>query len=361
MKIWFVLGCLVAGSSIGIINYLLVKLVLLKRLRRISDVAIEIAAKDLRHECTIQSNDIIGDIVHSFNAMVKTMRDMIQQIRAGIQQLDSAAGRMQSMSTETKQDVGHQHSELEQLAQSIVYLRNTVANVVGSAEEASEAANQAENKTHEGKTVMEATRSSIQTLADEVNRAGSSIDTLQEDSKSIVTVLDVITDIAEQTNLLALNAAIEAARAGEQGRGFAVVADEVRVLASRTQESTQEIQSIIKRLQGSTLAAVSVMSEGVEQAKHSVDQFSRAGETLQDITTAVSAISNMNGQIVMNASSQEDIVGEINRTVQVLGQLTDKTAHSAEDAARSSDTINNFTRQLKHLLSEFKLEGETAN
>jgi methyl-accepting chemotaxis protein len=360
MKIWFVLGCLVAGSTIGLSNYLLVKMVLLKRLRRIADIANEIANRDLRHECVIESHDLIGDIVQSFNAMVRTMRGMINEIRNGTRQVETAALKMQEMSSETQSDVARQHSELSQLNQSVEHLLNTVSNVVASADDASKTAGEAQSRTSEGMTVMETTRTSIQTLADEVNNAADSITNLQEDSKAIETVLDVITDIAEQTNLLALNAAIEAARAGEQGRGFAVVADEVRTLASRTQESTQEIQSIIKRLQGSTSTAVSVMQQGVDQAKHSVEQFGFAGESLRGITDSVSTINSMNNQIVMNASSQEDIVGEISRNVQTLGEITDKTADSAEYAANSSDTLNTFTRQLNQLVSQFRLDSSTA-
>jgi methyl-accepting chemotaxis protein len=360
MKIWFVLGCLAAGSTIGISNYLLVKLVLLKRLRRIADIANEIANRDLSRECVIESRDLIGDIVQSFNAMVRTMRSMIHEIRTGIRQVETAALKMQEMSSETQSDVARQHSELAQLNQSVEHLLNTVANVVASAEDASNTAGEAQSRTSDGLAVMETTREAIQGLADEVNHAADSITNLQEDSRAIVTVLDVITDIAEQTNLLALNAAIEAARAGEQGRGFAVVADEVRTLASRTQESTQEIQSIIKRLQGSTSTAVSVMQEGVDKAKNSVEQFGFAGESLQGITQSVSDINAMNSQIVMSASSQEDIVGEINRNVQALGQITDKTASSAEYAANSSDSLNTFTRQLNQLVSQFKLEVGTA-
>jgi len=357
MKIWFVIGCLAAGSSIGLFNYYLVKVIVLRRLRRIADVANEIANRDLRHECVIESRDLIGDIVNSFNAMVRTMRDMIYEIRTGIHQVETAAIKMQDMSSETQSEVGRQHAELTQLTQSVDHLLNTVSNVVASSEDASRAAGEAASRTDEGRAVMETTRSTIQGLADEVNRAASSITELQEDSKAIETVLDVITDIAEQTNLLALNAAIEAARAGEQGRGFAVVADEVRTLASRTQESTQEIQSIIKRLQGSTSTAVGVMKLGVEQARQSVEQFASAGESLQAITLSVNDINGMNSQIVMNATSQEDIVGEISRNVQTLGQITDKTAASAEYAANSSDTLNTFTRQLDQLISQFKLDG----
>lgn len=355
MKIWFVLGCLVAGSTIGISNYLLVRVVLLKKLRRIAVVANQIAGHDLRHECVIESNDLIGDIVSSFNSMVRTMRNMIQEISQGIQQVDVSANKMQAMASETRSDVSRQHTELEQLNHSMNQLMTTVVNVVESAETASQTANKAEQQTEGGLSVMESTRATITGLADEVNRAAASIDMLQADSKAIETVLEVITDIAEQTNLLALNAAIEAARAGEQGRGFAVVADEVRTLASRTQESTQEIQSIIKRLQNSTSTSVEVMKLGVEQAKDSVDQFARAGESLHGISESVASINGMNSQIVMNASSQQDIAAEINRNVQTLGEINRKTAASAEDAANSSDSLNTFTRQLERLVSQFQL------
>jgi methyl-accepting chemotaxis protein len=356
LKFWFVVGCLVAGSSIGIINYILVKLVLVKKLRRISDIANEIAGKDLRHECVIESHDVIGEIVGSFNAMVKTMRSMIAEIEAGLQKLQQASSQMQSLSDETHNDVDKQFHELSQLKGSMEYLITTAENVVGSAEQASESTEQAEQRSHAGLEIMTITSGSIQALVSEINQASSSLNELTQHNQEIGRMLEVITDIAEQTNLLALNAAIEAARAGEAGRGFAVVADEVRTLASRTQESVVEIQNVINRLHGSTENAVQVMEGSVKQAEQSVSQFSSAADALDGIAKVVTGINSMNQQIVMNASSQQDLAGEISANVSALDSLTRKSADAAQHAAQSSSGLNQLTTQLGNMVSQFKLK-----
>lgn len=356
MKLWFVLGCLMAGITIGVVNYLLTKLVLLKKLRRIADVTNKIAEQDLRFECTVESHDLIGEIINSFNRMVRNMRQMISELELTTKSLDSASINLNGMSSSTSGDVSEQENQLAQLSSSMQSLLSTVANVAASVEAASDAAMTAEDKTASGRSIMEDTRTTIVGLADEVNRAGESLHHLEHDSRAIETVLTVITDIAEQTNLLALNAAIEAARAGEQGRGFAVVADEVRTLASRTQESTQEIQSIIKRLQASTSTTVKVMSQGVELAKRSVEQFSHADESLTQIALSVNSISDTNNQIVMNVSSQEGIVSAIEDNVSTLAEITRKTSVSAESVATSSHGLSQLTRQLKGLLDPFETD-----
>jgi len=191
-------------------------------------------------------------------------------------------------------------------------------------------------------------------LASEVENAADVIDKLRQDSENIGTVLDVIKGIAEQTNLLALNAAIEAARAGEQGRGFAVVADEVRTLASRTQESTQEIQEMIERLQSRSSDAVNVMEQGRSRAEKTVDQAAMAGDSLDAITNSVASINEMNTLIAAASEEQSSVSEEINRNVVNINSLADDSVQGAQQTTSESEALAALAQRLQDLVSQFK-------
>ena len=202
---------------------------------------------------------------------------------------------------------------------------------------------------------MQQASNSIDELANEVESAASVIQQLASDSDSIGTVLDVIKGIAEQTNLLALNAAIEAARAGEQGRGFAVVADEVRTLAGRTQESTQEIEAMIDKLQSGAKNAVTAMEAGQEKASIGVAQTKQAGEALAAITRAVTTISDMNTHIASSAEEQSATTEEMNKNIININQLADQTANSAQQSTAASAELSKLATDLQNLVSQFKI------
>jgi methyl-accepting chemotaxis protein len=226
--------------------------------------------------------------------------------------------------------------------------------MVDSAGMAADATAQADDEARAGAEVVRLTIKQINTLADAVGHAAEVIHRLEADSSEIGKVLDVIGGIAEQTNLLALNAAIEAARAGEQGRGFAVVADEVRSLASRTQDSTSEIQAMIERLQSGAHEAVKVMKSGREQASSSVEQASHAGESLQTIAAAVARIRDMNQHMADAARQQGEVASEINRNLATITEVAEQTAEGAASLDQASSQLSGMSHKLQSLVGHFK-------
>ena len=291
----------------------------------------------------------------SLRELITSLRSQVGSITDDAKKVSAAAEQLADVTQQTHEAVMQQHQETERVATSTSDL-TTAANVVArNAENAVTAANDAQHEALTGKEVVGATVASIEDLAREVNHAAEVIQKLEADSADIGKVLDVIKGIAEQTNLLALNAAIEAARAGEQGRGFAVVADEVRTLAGRTQDSTREIQLIIERFQGGAHAAVEVMTKGRERAKLSVQQAAKAGASLETITQAVVAISDMNREISEAAKQQSELADAINKSVVNISRIADKTTEGAKRTTESSDALSGLSEHLKAMVSRFKV------
>ena len=310
---------------------------------------------DLTRRLSTPSNDAIGRLVTGFNTFMDKLQGIIREITGSTSQLATAAEEMSSISHESNEGVSKQQAQTEQVAAAMNEMTATVTEVARHAEAAAEAAKHASEEAQSGSTVVQNTVSAINSLASEVNGASEVIRQLETDSENIGSVVEVIHGISEQTNLLALNAAIEAARAGEQGRGFAVVADEVRTLASRTQESTKEIQAMIERLQSGTRQAVEVMSRGSEQAETSVEQASKASESLTAITEAVTIINDMNNQISSAASEQGAVASEINQNINVISEIGEQTSQGAQQTATASQEMAQLAAQLQGLVGQFKV------
>ena len=310
---------------------------------------------DLTKRIKVRGKDEIAMLAKSFNFFITKVHSTVADVADSTDELNEAAEKMQSLVDSTERDIKTQRTETEHVSGSMNRLLHAVENVSEHAENASSVAQEADLQAEKGQQVVNQTIESIETLAGDVSQAATVIHGLENGSNDIGTVLDVIKGIAEQTNLLALNAAIEAARAGEQGRGFAVVADEVRSLASRTQESTEEIESMIERLQSGAREAVKVMNEGTEQAKQSVSQASEAGIALQDITTAVNNIAQLNVQIAEASRQQHDVTEEINQSMTNINQVADATAEGSVELDKSSASLNQLSGNLTKTLGQFQI------
>ena len=310
---------------------------------------------DLSRRLAHDSQDEVGEIVEEFNAFVAKLQTIIMDVVRSSNELNKTSADMLDVVGQAEKGVLQQQDETMHVATAMSQMSATVQEIARNAASAAEAADQADKETSQSKQVVTQTKQSINLLANEVEKATQVIHQLELDSDNIGTILDVIRDIADQTNLLALNAAIEAARAGEQGRGFAVVADEVRSLASRTQDSTQQIREMIEKLQGGANNAVTVMETGSSQAQLSVQQATQAEESLEVVTRAVATINEMNMQIASAAEEQSAVSAEINRNVHNISQGSEETAHGVRRATELSGAVTEESNQLLALMNKFRV------
>ena len=353
------LGVMVTGVTVFILILLgwttasSIGIALASLLKSLKDIAS--GDGDLTKRIQKKSNDELGDVVDSFNLFVEKLHHSIGDVVNSIQPLTSLSADLGALTSETLMITGNQNRATEAVSLVVEEMVSSVQAVSNHASSASEAANEADKAAKDGREIVNKTVASINSLAAEVEHAGEVIRKLEADTENVGTILDVIKGVADQTNLLALNAAIEAARAGEQGRGFAVVADEVRTLASRTQDSTQEIQKVIEELQAAARSAVDVMGQSKQRAKTSVEQAAQTGESLTAITERVEAINQMNMQIANAAEEQERAAYSIKENVIGIKETSETAIQSIQKVEIASASLVDISSNLESITGDFKV------
>ncbi|MEF1289989.1 methyl-accepting chemotaxis protein [Vibrio sp. M260118] len=309
---------------------------------------------DLSQRISSNSKDEVGQLAAGFNVFVSKIQNTIEQV------IDSAAsvrvemGNLATVAQSIAGSTNQQQRESEAVAAAVHEMQVTSQSVSDNASNAAHASHSANQEVQSANLVLESTVNSIRELAADIENASGVVHTLDQDVANIASILDVICGIAEQTNLLALNAAIEAARAGEQGRGFAVVADEVRSLASRTQHSTGEIQSMIERLQAGAEQAVKVMQASKDSSDSTIESAQSATESLNEILTAISRMNDMNTQIATAASQQSSVSDNVSSNVQKIADNSSTTVVMVQNADQAISTLENQCERLDQLVSQFK-------
>ena len=340
---------------VGIFIYFLSKAIITP-IKSLSEV-MERAQKDndLSVRAKIEVQDEIGAMSQAFNAMTEQFQALLGEVANAVNSVSAAAEELSVITDQTGKGVSKQQSDTEQVATAMNEMTATVQEVARYSEEAAEASRSSDEQTQHGKQVVVKATDGIKALAGNVESSALAIQQLRKETDNIGTVLTVIQDIAEQTNLLALNAAIEAARAGDSGRGFAVVADEVRTLAQRSQKSTEEIQTIIERLQAGAKQSVLSMEEGKQQANLTVSEAEAVGEVLDAIAGAVSAIRDMNTHIASAAEEQSAVAEEINQNVSNIAHVAEENAEASRQTTDTSVSLASLASQLQQLMARFKI------
>ncbi len=350
-----VIGSLIA-LTIGVIISLSLSRIITEPLKRVVNRAKEVADGNLTGSMLkVSGNDELAELTNSINSMSQSLQNLIMQVSSATSELVAASVQLDKTAENTTQSMGIQRKETEMVATAMNEMSSTIQEVARSASEAAASADQADSDAAEGRGVVMQSMESIHTLAENINVAVDTINKLGENTKGVDDIIEVISAIAEQTNLLALNAAIEAARAGEQGRGFAVVADEVRTLAARTQKSTEEIRTMLGILKTDADEAVKVMDTGYSEAQHCVSQANNANESLVKITDAVTQINDMNAQIATASEEQSMVAEEMNRSIVKVDSESEMALGNTRETSAAAGQVGELAQNLQGLIAKFKV------
>ncbi len=344
----------VVALAIGIGAALLITRAIITPLNQLVDHASKVADGDLRQNISTDRKDELGRLMMAMQVMTENLRHTIKEVSDGISQIASASEELSAVTEQTSTGANQQLDETDQVATAMNEMTATVQEVAKNAESAATSASDSDDQAKEGHQIVTSAMTQIEALSTDVGNSANLITRLREDSTNIGKILDVIRSIAEQTNLLALNAAIEAARAGEQGRGFAVVADEVRALAKRTHDSTGEIETLVNTLQEGTNEAAESMHNNSDSAESAVEVTRKAGESLANIAQSVSSIQAMNLQIATAVEEQTSVAEDISEGVVNIREVTDQSATASNQIAASSSDLARLGGDLQRTVEKFR-------
>jgi len=355
MQAWFVVGCVIAGLMMGAVNYWVMNTVLVTKLRRISHVASAIAKRDLSFTCAMESHDTLGEIIQSFNDMAAALRELISTASELSSEVRIDTDSISTQSGQIHRRVDQMNGRAGEISSAISNLENAIVDICKRTQLASEQASEAKRTALNGVGVARASLAGMERIHDTVNNATTSVEKLGRSSQEVGAIVAVIKEIADQTNLLALNAAIEAARAGEQGRGFAVVADEVRKLAEKTTQATAEISKMIQNIQAETRQAIDAIGQGMTEANAGVGHAREAGSALETIAGSVTEVTTQVGEISQAAESQRHAADLVRANLQAIEQLNSDTLGDTERGVSLTATLASRANKLDAAVKSFRL------
>lgn len=352
---WFVLGCFIAGLLIGAANYWMMNLLLVSKLRRIAQVAGAIANKDLSRLCNLRSHDTIGEIIDAFNHMTVTLRDLIARTSDLSSLVKADSDGLRSQASQVHGRVDTLNERVRKISTAIIDLETAIAEISARSRDANTQAVAAGSAAREGASTAQESIAGMERIHARVRSATELVERLGKSSQEVGAIVSVIKEIADQTNLLALNAAIEAARAGEQGRGFAVVADEVRNLAEKTAKATTQISQMINTIQTETAQAIEAIEQGMIEAEAGKGLVHRVGGGLERIIEAIDHVVAMVAEIAHAVATQQSAVQALRDNVTVIEALNAQTLQDAEHSVDMAEQLRQQANSLEVAVNSYKL------